>query len=75
MSPEGIVTTKQAAAILSITTRGVAYLCKSGALKCERVGNIYLIEEQSVRDYATNRPKPGPRPGSKRKPKQENNSL
>ncbi len=67
MSPEGMITTKEASEIIGITIRGVVKLCKAGKLKAELFGRVYLVSEESAREYAANRPKPGPKVGSKRK--------
>lgn len=67
MSPEGMISTKQAAEIIGITARAIVKLCKSGMLQSEKFGRVYLVDAESVNQYAANRPKPGPKVGSRRK--------
>jgi excisionase family DNA binding protein len=56
------ITTKQAAKLLGLNQRHVSRLVKEGKLKGEPFGHVYMVDENSVREYSENRPKPGPKP-------------
>jgi uncharacterized protein (DUF433 family) len=57
------VTSREAAEILGIDheSRWVARLCRSGQLDCRKVGRDWLVNRQSVEDYAQRDRRPGPR--------------
>lgn len=52
------ITTTEAAQRLGVTDRRVRQLIEEGALKGEKIGRDYLVDEESV-EAAKKRPKPG----------------
>ncbi len=58
-------TTEQAAQFLGVTKSAVTKLCRGGIIQATMHGRDWDIDPESVKYYAANRPKPGPKEGSK----------
>lgn len=66
---EQLIGTKRAAEILGKSQREVQHYCLTGQLPYQIVSNRYVMKPSDVEAFKAKLPKPGPKPGSKRKPK------
>ena len=53
---DDIISTKQAAAILNVSTHRVRVLCQKGRLDCFKLGREWLIRLESVESYERGQP-------------------
>lgn len=54
-----MLSTAEAAAMLNVTQRRVTSLIESNKLKAERVGKTWVVDEESVKQRISSKPKPG----------------
>jgi hypothetical protein len=57
----GWIDTKKAGEIADLNPRYIAALCKEGVIKGQQWGRSWMVDEDSVRDYASAKHKPGPK--------------
>ena len=60
------MTTKQAAEFLGIKPRAVVKLIHEGKIAAAMHGRDWDVDTESVKHYAENRPKPGPKPKARK---------
>lgn len=56
------ITTQEAAELLNVTDAHVRYLLSQGKLEGRKFGHVWAVLRNSVLNYLTHRPKPGPKP-------------
>jgi len=56
---DSYLTTREAAAIIGVTSVRVAELCKNGTLRATRVGQLWLIPREALDDPAFRNRRPG----------------
>lgn len=56
------ITTKEAAEIIGVSIKQVSYLLIKGRIKGKKFGRFWMVDKQSVDEYAASERKPGPKP-------------
>lgn len=56
------ITTQEAAQILGVTPHHITYLLRTGKLKGKKFVRDWMVDRNSVEEYAASNRKPGPKP-------------
>lgn len=63
----GLITVAEASAMTGYTIQHLARLLRTGKLAGRKLGPVWVTTVEAVEVYRRSDPKPGPRPGSKRR--------
>jgi len=66
MIQKGYLTVREASSRFSLSKNQITHLLRQGILQGSRVERVWLITEDSLKAYLANRPKTGPKKGSKK---------
>ena len=66
MIQEGYMTVSEASSRYGLSKNQITHLLRHGILQGSRIERVWLIREDSLKAYLANRPKTGPKKGSKR---------
>ena len=66
MVQNGYLTVREASSRSGLSKNQLTHLLRHGILQGSRIERVWLIREDSLKAYLANRPKPGPKKGSKK---------
>ena len=55
------ITTREAANLIGVTANQVRHLARTGTIKAQKFGHVWMINRDSAKEYAASDHRPGPK--------------